>query len=245
MFELKIFESEQFGLIRTMVDDKTQEVVFNGNDVAKALGYVDVKQALRDHTKGGVVLTTPSPGGPQKMKYIPEPDLYRLIMASKLPDAVKFQDWVCEVILPQIRKTGGFIPVTAQDDEKTILAKALLILQRTLNQKDALIAANQPKVNFADSLLSHNPSISMAQMAKLITQNGHRIGRTQLFQVLRELGYIFQRSTLPIQRFVNAGIFELHTSLITVHGRQKEVTTTKVTAKGQEYFLRYFKENYL
>ena len=128
MFELKKFQNEQFGLIRTMVDDQTQEVVFNGNDVAKALGYVDVKQALRDHTKGGVVLTTPSPGGPQKMKY------------------------------------------------------------------------------------------------------------------LTELGYIFQRSTLPIQRFVNAGIFELHTSLITVRGRQKEVTTTKVTAKGQEYFLRKFCE---
>ena len=131
MFELKKFQNEQFGLIRTMVDDQTQEVVFNGNDVAKALGYVDVKQALRDHTKGGVVLTTPSPGGPQKMKY------------------------------------------------------------------------------------------------------------------LTELGYIFQRSTLPIQRFVNAGIFELHTSLITVRGRQKEVTTTRVTAKGQEYFLRYFREKYL
>ena len=87
MFELKKFQNEQFGLIRTMVDDQTQEVVFNGNDVAKALGYVDVKQALRDHTKGGVVLTTPSPGGPQKMKYLTEPDLYRLIMASKLPDA--------------------------------------------------------------------------------------------------------------------------------------------------------------
>ncbi len=244
MFELKIFQSEQFGLIRTMVDDKTQEVVFNGNDVATALGYTNPQKALRDHCKGVNEMVTPSAGGPQKMKYIPEPDLYRLIMASKLPDAVKFQDWVCEVVLPQIRKTGGYIPVTAQDDEKTILAKALLILQRTLNQKDALIAANQPKVEFADSLLSHNPSISMAQMAKLITQNGHRIGRTQLFEVLRELGYIFKHSTLPIQRFVNAGIFELHTSLINVHGRQKEVTTTKVTAKGQEYFLRYFKENY-
>lgn len=74
------------------------------------------------------------------MKYIPEPDLYRLIMASKQPDAVKFQDWVCEVVLPQIHKTG----------------------------------------------------ISMAQMAKLITQNGHRIGRTQLYQTLRGLGYIFK-----------------------------------------------------
>lgn len=162
MFELKIFESEQFGLIRTMVDDKTQEVVFNGNDVASALGYTKAANAIRDYCKGVIDLVTPTNGGPQKMKYLTEPDLYRLIMASKLPDAVKFQDWVCEVILPQIRKTGGYIPVTAQDDEKTILAKALLILQRTLNQKDALIEANQPKVNFADSLLSHNPSISMA-----------------------------------------------------------------------------------
>ena len=179
------------------------------------------------------------------MKYLTEPDLYRLIMASKLPDAVKFQDWVCEVVLPQIRKTGGYIPVTAQDDEKTILAKALLILQRTLNQKDALIATNQPKVNFAESLLSHNPSISMSRMAKLITQNGHKIGRNDLYEVLRDLGYVYKNSTEPMQRFVNQGLLELHTSLINVRGRQKEVTTTRVTAKGQEYLLRYFRENCL
>ena len=64
MFELKIFESEQFGLIRTMVDDKTQEVVFNGNDVAKALGYSNPLKALRDHCKGVNEMVTPSPGGP-------------------------------------------------------------------------------------------------------------------------------------------------------------------------------------
>ena len=179
------------------------------------------------------------------MKYLSEPDLYRLIMASKLPDAVKFQDWVCEEVLPQIHKTGKYQLYKEPESDAVILSKAILIASKQIAQQQALIEANQPKVNFADSLLSHNPSISMAQMAKLITQNGHQIGRTQLFQVLRELGYIFKRSTLPIQRFVNAGIFELHTSLITVRGRQKEVTTTKVTAKGQEYFLRYFKENYL
>ena len=245
MFELKKFQSEQFGLIRTMVDDKTQEVVFNGNDVASALGYTKAANAIRDYCKGVIDLVTPTNGGPQKMKYLSEPDLYRLIMASKLPDAVKFQDWVCEEVLPQIHKTGKYQLYKEPESDAVILSKAILIASKQIAQQQALIAANQPKVSFADSLLSHNPSISMAQMAKLITQNGHRIGRTQLFQVLRELGYIFQRSTLPIQRFVNAGIFELHTSLITVHGRQKEVTTTKVTAKGQEYFLRYFREKYL
>lgn len=244
MFELKIFESKQYGLIRTMVDNETKKVVFNGNDVAKVLGYKDATRAITDHCKGVCVLPTPSSGGPQKMKYITQGDVYRLVMRSKLPEAEKFQDWVCDVVLPQIQQTGGFIPHNEGDDEKTILARAYAITLRTLKQREEDIAANQPKVNFAESLLSHNPSISMAQMAKLITQNGHRIGRTQLFQVLRELGYIFQHGTLPIQRYVNAGIFELHTSLINVHGRQKEVTTTKVTAKGQEYFLRYFRENY-
>lgn len=82
MFELKIFESEQFGLIRTMVDDKTQEVVFNGNDVASALGYTNPQKALRTHCKGVNEMVTPSPGGPQKMKYLTEPDLYRLIRPS-------------------------------------------------------------------------------------------------------------------------------------------------------------------
>ncbi len=245
MFELTIFKSKQYGIIRTMVDKENKKVVFNATDVAKVLGYAAPAKAICDLCKGVTVLVTPTNGGPQKMKYITQGDIYRLAMRSKRPEAEAFQDWVCDVVLPQIQKTGGYVPHNEDDDEKNILARAYAITLRTLKMREDDIAANRPKVLFAESLLSHNPSISMAQMAKLITQNGHHIGRTQLFQTLREQGFIFKRGTLPIQNYVNQGLFELHTSMITVHGRKREVTTTKVTAKGQEYLLRFFRENYL
>lgn len=238
--EMKIFKSEQFGAVRTMVDDQTKEVVFNGKDVAMALGYKNPQEALREHCKGVSVLLTPSAGGPQKMKYIPESDLYRLVMSSKLPDAVRFQDWVCGEVLPQIRKTGGYIPVTKEDDEKTILAKAVQILQRTVEKKEALLAAQRPQVAFANALCGSDSSIHMSEMAKLLTQNGHEIGRSRLFSWMRKHGYIFKNSTEPIQEWVSRGIFEVKATLVETHHGAKETITPLITAEGQRYFLERF-----
>ena len=241
--EMKIFKSEQFGAIRTMVDDQTHEVLFNGKDVAMALGYVRPADALRIHCKGVCEIKTPSDGGPQKMKYIPEADIYRLVMSSKLPDAVRFQDWVCEEVLPQIRKTGGYIPIKNEDDEKTILAKALAICQRTLEQKDRLLTQQKPLVQFANALSGSNASIHVSEMAKLITENGFEIGRTRLFTWLRNHGYIFKHTTEPIQEWVSRGIFEVKATLVDTHHGAKETITPLITAKGQRYFLEIFGKN--
>nr|DAM08488.1 MAG TPA: repressor domain protein [Bacteriophage sp.] len=106
MNELQIFNSEEFGEIRTAeIDGKPY---FVGTDVAKALGYSNPRKAILDHCKGVTKRDTPTSSGIQSMSYINEGDLYRLIMKSKLPSAEKFEAWVMDEVLPTIRKTGSY-----------------------------------------------------------------------------------------------------------------------------------------
>lgn len=106
MNELQIFNSEEFGEIRTIeIDGKPY---FVGTDVAKALGYSNPRKAILDHCKGVTKRDTPTSSGVQSMSYINEGDLYRLIMKSKLPSAEKFEAWVMDEVLPTIRKTGSY-----------------------------------------------------------------------------------------------------------------------------------------
>lgn len=108
---LTVFESAQFGSIRTLVEDG--KVLFCGNDVARALGYTNARKALNDHCKGVTRCYIPTEGGRQEVNFIPESDLYRLAFQSKLPGAVRFTDWVTEEVLPSIRRTGGYLPAEA------------------------------------------------------------------------------------------------------------------------------------
>ena len=110
MNELQIFNSDEFGEIRTVeIDGKPY---FVGTDVAKALGYNNPRDAVSRHYKGVVKHDTPTSSGVQLMSYINEGDLYRLIMKSKLPSAEKFESWVMDEVLPTIRKTGSYKPMT-------------------------------------------------------------------------------------------------------------------------------------
>lgn len=243
MFELKIFKSEQFGQIRTQVDRETQEVVFCGKDVAEALGYTNPRKALIDHCKGGNELVTPSFGGPQKMKFIKEADIYRLVMRSKLPEAESFQDWVCEVVLPQIRRTGGYIPIGNADGsitEDELLSRALMIAQKTITEKDALLRAQQHDVDFAKAVTASPDCIEIQELAKFLTQNGYEIGQDRLINWLRKHNFIFKKGFSPIQRYVESNLFQLQEELVhTTHGEIIRVHTM-VTAKGQRYFLARF-----
>lgn len=240
--EIKIFESPEFGRIRT-VKDEMGEPWFIGKDVAIVLGYSNVRDAIYKHVdredKG--VANCDSLGGRQKTTIINESGLYSLILQSKLPRAREFKRWVTSEVLPQIRKTGGYIPLDKEDDEKTILAKALKILNRTLEQKDELIEAQRPKVDFAEAVTTGDGCILISELAKLLTRNGYPTGRTRLFRWLRNNGYIFKRSTEPIQRWVEEGIFATSVTMIKTHHGSEERVTTKVTGKGQEYFLRKLK----
>ena len=238
--EIQIFKHEKFGDIRTL--NKDGEPWFVGKDVASVLGYTNHRKALIDHVdeddKGVTICDTL--GGRQQITIINESGLYSLILSSKLPQAKEFKRWVTNEVLPQIRKTGGYIPLNDCEDSGEIMARALMIAQRTIEQKDALIEMQKPKVRFAEAVTGSDGSILIGELAKLITQNGYEIGRTRLFDWLRRNGYLFKNSTEPIQKWVEKGLFETKVSLIHTHHGEHEVLTTKVTGKGQRYFIDVF-----
>lgn len=243
-YEIKIFESPEFGRIRT-VSDERGEPWFCLADVCKVLGLKQNGVVMR--LEKGVISTEPLPtrGGTQMANFVSEDGLYDVILDSRKPSARAFRKWVTSEVLPQIRRTGGYVPLEEQDDEKTILAKAVRILNRTLEQKDVLlrrkeelIEEQRPKVEFADALTAGDGCILMSEMAKLLTRNGYPTGRTRLYRWMREHGYIFKRSTEPIQMWVERGIFAQSVTVIKTNHGSEERVTTKVTGKGQEYFLR-------
>ena len=137
MKEIQIFKHEVFGEIRTMTDEKG-EVFFVGKDVATTLGYSDSRKAIRVHVdeedKGVDEMATP--GGKQKVILINESGLYSLVLSSKLPQAKAFKRWVTSEVLPQIRKTGGYIPTRDEKGKELspeeVLARAHQIVGRTL-----------------------------------------------------------------------------------------------------------------
>ncbi|MCQ2283210.1 MAG: phage antirepressor KilAC domain-containing protein [Bacteroidales bacterium] len=241
MNNIQIFSHKRFGKIRTMTMPDGQ-VWFVGKDVAERLGYSNTKQALLTHVDDEDKLRSQiaTSGQNRMMVLINESGLYSLVLQSKLPQAKEFKHWVTSEVLPQIRKTGGYVPVAAGDDENAILSKALLIAQRTLSLQRQQLLDQEPKVAFAEALTASDGTILIRDLAKLLTQNGYPIGQNRLFKELRQRGYLFQQSTRPIQRYVEQGIFVTHVVLVETHHGTKELLTTRVTAKGQQYFLNVF-----
>ena len=235
--EIKIFESPEFGRIRTVTDERG-EPWFCLADVCKVLGLQ--RSAVMRRLEKGVISSHPlsTKGGRQLIAFVNEDGLYDVILDSRKPSARDFRKWVTSEVLPQIRKMGGYIPLHEDDDEKTILAKAVTILQRTLKQKDDLLEAQRPKVQFAEAVTTGDGCILMSEMAKLLTRNGYPTGRTRLFGWMRAHGYIFKRSTEPIQKWVERGIFATSVTVVKTHHGTEERVTTKITGKGQQYFLR-------
>lgn len=238
MNELTIFTNEEFGQVRTVaIKEKTY---FSARDVASALGYADTAQAVRTHCKGVVGITTPTNGGKQLVKFIPEGDVYRLIVKSTLPKAEKFEKWVFDEVLPSIRKHGLY----AMDDlinNPDLAIKALTALKEEREKNAKLAAANEelkPKAEIADAITESKDSISVGDMAKLLKQNGVEIGQNRFFDWLRANGYLMTGNK-PTQKAMELKIFEIKERNITLpSGTDKIVMTPKVTAKGQEYFLK-------
>ena len=132
MNSLQIFNSEEFGEIRTIeIDGKPY---FVGTDVAKALGYSNPRKAILDHCKGVTKRDTPTSSGVQSMSYINEGDLYRLIMKSKLPSAEKFESWVMDEVLPTIRKTGSYQKPMTLEEQLRIVAKGTLEVKEEIRK---------------------------------------------------------------------------------------------------------------
>lgn len=253
MNTLKVFQNKEFGQIRTvLVDNKPY---FVANDVAKSLGYKRPADAITAHCKGSVKYRYLTEGGEQELKIIPEGDVYRLVVKSKLPSVEKFESWVFDEVLPSIRKNGGYIvgQETLSDDE--LMAKALLVAHNKIAERDNIIEqqrkkieADKPKTIFADAVSTSHTSILIGDLAKLICQNGYKIGQKRLFDWLRENGYLIKSGTsrnMPSQRYLEQGLFEIKESNIqNPDGSVRITKTTKVTGKGQIYFVNKFLEQW-
>ena len=190
MNELMLFDNEEFGEIRGMEIDGKPYVV--AKDIAKALGYKDTTNAIKQHCKWVVKYHLPHPQSKTKtieVNIIPEGDIYRLITKSKLPSAQKFEEWVMDEVLPQIRQTGGYIPLSEEDDDATIMAKALLVAQKTLDKKNELIKNLQPKADWFHTFINSEGTYSSTQVAKLFKISSAR----KLNKLLNENKIIYKQ----------------------------------------------------
>lgn len=249
MNDLQIFNNEEFGQVRMAnIDGKPY---FVATDVATALGYATPRDAISRHCKGVVKHDTPTSSGVQSMSYINEGDLYRLIMKSKLPSAERFEKWVMEEVLPSIRKNGGYIAGQESLSDDELMAKALLVAQNKIAERDSIIAEKnaqieqmKPKQIFADAVETSRTSILVGDLAKLICQNGVQIGQKRLFEWMRQNGYLMKYGAsrnMPIQKYIEQGLFEIkENSIQSPNGNVRLTITPKVTGKGQVYFINKF-----
>lgn len=252
---IKVFNNEEFGQIRTVkIKDK---IYFVGIDVAKSLGYSNASKAVSTHCKHLIktVIDVSSQNGKahnkarktQEMSIIPEGDVYRLIIRSKLESAQRFEEWVFDEVLPQIRKTGGYINYDKDLSDDEILSRALTIANKTIDlknkeirNKEEKIESMKPSVIFTNAVRNSDDTILIGDMAKILMQNGVDIGEKRLFAWLRDNGYLIKRKgssyNMPTQYSMNLDLFKIHYSI----KNNKIIKTSRVTTKGQIYFVNKF-----
>lgn len=242
MNELKIFENPEFGEIRTI--EENGKVLFCGSDIAKALGYKNPSKALSDHCKGVTKRYTPTASGKQEMNFIPEGDIYRLAAKSELSGAERFESWIFDEVLPSIRKTGGYIAGQEQLSPSELMAKALMVAQKTLAERDARISTltveNQimaPKAEYFDDLVDRNLLTSFRETAKQL-----EIKEKAFIAFLLEKKFIYRDKKGKLMPYAekNNGLFEVKECFN--EKTQWSGTQTMITPKGRETFrLLYIK----
>lgn len=259
MNDLQLFKFKNKDVRTLQIDG---EPWFVGKDIAQILDYTNPSKAIRDHIADedklmGVQNVTPyivdTQGRKQYPTLINESGLYSLILSSKLPSAKEFKHWITSEVLPQIRKTGKYAPKPLSREE--LLAKAVLeadtmikeqkelIEQKTkeLEEKNNKLEEQKPKVIFAESVVASDSAILVRELAHLIKQNGFAIGEKRLYAWMRERGYICKGSCEPTQRALELGLFEIIVRTVQRGDKSPlETRTTKVTGKGQVYFINKF-----
>lgn len=264
MNDLQIFSNQEFGTIRTTEIDG--EPYFVGKDVAEALGYDNSNKAVQMHvddddkkvldfksfSQNGTTSDLWSGNDYSNKTLINESGVYALVFSSKLPKAKEFKHWVTSEVLPSIRKHGAYAtPVTiesiiANPDNGIKLLTALKAEQEKRKALETKIEEQKPKVVFAEAVSTSKSSILIGDLAKILKQNGIDIGQKRLFAWLRENGYLVKGGSsknMPTQRSMEMGLFMVKEgSYVNGEGVNVTTKTTKVTGKGQIYFINKFKE---
>ena len=253
MNEIKVFEHEAFGEIRTVMIDG--EPWFVGKDVAEALGYGNTKDALARHVDAedkrifqrseSTTFEIPARG----LTIINESGLYSLILSSKLPGAKAFKRWITSEVLPSIRKNGGYVM-----DDETLLRhfapdaddasmRFMMAEMHLIRRLTAQISENKPLVEFANHVIGSKNAIDMNSMAKLAANEGIPIGSVRLFRWLRK-HRILIANNLPYQEYIDRGYFSVREKLLHLTNGCKTYRQTLVTGKGQAYIIRRLYEEY-
>lgn len=239
MEQIKLFENTEFGKIRVLSIDG--EPWFIGKDVAEALGYKNPRQALATNVdaEDRAVHLMDTPSGKQGMSIINESGVYSLILSSKLATAKKFKRWVTSEVLPSIRKTGGYIQGQENMTAEELMAKALVVAQKTLADREARISAltvdleiAKPKAEYFDQLVDRNLLTGIRETAKEIGAPPKAF-----VKFLLDKKYLYRDrkgKLMPYQPHVDSGLFELKECIN--EKTQWGGTQTMVTPKGRETF---------
>ncbi len=251
MNEIKIFEKEEFGQIRTVeIDGKPY---FVASDVAKALGYVNDRDAISRHCRWVVKHDIPHPQSKTKtleVNVIPKGDVVRLAASSELTTAEKFESWIFDEVIPSVLDNGGYIAgqETLSDDE--LLEKAVLVAQRKIAERDKIIKQQkeqieeqQPLVDFATHVSQSKDTIDMDEMAKIAQNENINIGRNRLIKWLKEKKILKDNRT-PYQTYIERGYFDVvETKKETVYGILV-FPKTVITGKGQLWVIEKLRAEY-
>lgn len=251
MTDIMVFESQQFGKVRTVRIGG--EPWFVAVDICKALDIRSdsVRRIIRPKEVQTINHNSIGVKKGRDPLIVNENGMYRLIMRSRKKEAESFQDWVFEVVLPAIRKTGGYIAGEEHMADDELMAKALIVANNKLLQREQHIKAleakiqdDAPKVLFADSVATSQQSILVRQLALILRQNGMDIGQQRLFQRLRDEGYLCstrgERYNTPTQRAMDLKLFEVKETTVNTPDGVILRMTTKVTPKGQLYFVNRY-----
>lgn len=258
---LQVFNNEQFGQVRTvLINEKcwlvAKDIISN---LAYKKKYTDVLEQHVDKEDKILINSKTHHFFGDEFFYkeigqrggwlINESGFYSLVLGSKLPNAKAFKRWVTSEVLPQIRQTGGYIPVNQEDDENMIMARALMIAQNTLNKKDELLKAQEKQINileqdlrdknkFINQLSESKNSLLVREVAKVASKGNIIIGEKKLWAKLREWGLIFLNSTEPKQSGIDRGYFVVSEGTRECNGKVFTYRTTRVTGKGQAYIIK-------
>ena len=249
--KIQVFKNEEFGQVRTVLIEN--EPWFVGKDVTEILGYQNGSRDINRHVdeedrqnyQNGTLESN------RGLTVINESGLYSLILSSKLPNAKKFKKRVTSEVLPTIRKHGAYMTENTLEEALTnpdFLIKLATELKEEQSKRKALEEEkklNAPKVIFADAVSTSKTSILIGELAKILKQNGIETGQNRLFEWLRGNGYLIRRRgsdwNMPTQKSIDMGLFEIkERAHLDSNGVNVITKTTKVTGKGQQYFINKF-----
>lgn len=248
MNEVSIFRNESFGEVR--VAGTSEQPLFCLADVCKVLELGNPSQ-VKTRLDDGVISNEVIPdslGRQQEMTFVNEDGLYDVILDSRKPQARAFRKWITSDVLPSIRKSGSY---SVQSLSRKELAQMVIEaeeenerLQLEVKKRDEQIAEDAPRVLFSKAVETAKRSCLIAELAKILQQNGVSIGQNRLFRWMRENGYLCSKGQYynqPTQKAMQLGLFEIKkTTINKPDGSVLVSTTTKCSGKGQVYFVNKF-----